>query len=217
MKTKQALIAIIVSIVFINSAQANHNGVHNNSDISAQSSWSVTASVGQVRVNNSAQPLPNDNDINKISVDKVSRSWSAGVFYSVNENWKLGIKYIDLGEGEQVFSVATINPSETHQQYSRVAPLFATGVALEAAYQHQFNNSLSVKVFAGIFRHKLEVNSYATNQSTITSTEYDNQPYTGLGLGYQINDNIDLLLQYSYFDLDAAPVNDLSIGVSYRF
>ena len=191
------------------------SGAANADDMNVQNPWSLNASFGQARVHGNG--ITNTSEATQLSVDEITGTWSVGGFYQFQPNWQVGLRYIDLGEGELTIKGDTTNPAALHQQYASEAPTFATGVSLEVNYLSAITDNIEAKVLAGIFRHETEIDSVVEGRTTITQTQKETKPYAGAAIAYNVTDNADVFLQYSHYVMSDDDINEVSVGLSVSF
>jgi len=185
------------------------------SSYASASQWTLEGTVGQAKADKSA--LHVNNDISLVSFDDKATSWSIGAFYTATQNWKVGFRYIDLGEGEAEFEGETITPGALHRAYSRSTPILPDGFSVEAVYQLPVDTAFNTRFFAGAYRYHYTIDSDLGNSTTLRYENNAIKPYVGADVGYPVGDNAEVLLKYTYYNLSENDVNDLSIGLKVNF
>ena len=204
--------ALLATSVMLSGA-ANADDMNN--DMSVQSPWSLNASFGQARVHGNG--ITNTSEATQLSIDEITGTWSVGGFYQFQPNWQVGLRYIDLGEGELIIKGDTTNPAALHQLYASEAPTFATGVSLEVNYLSALTDNVEAKVLAGLYRHETEVNSAVEGRTSLIENQKETKLYAGAAIAYNVTDNADVFLQYSHYVMSDDDINEVSVGLSVSF
>lgn len=176
-------------------------------------SWSVQGTVGKANADYSA---PNTT-LNITHIDDSSRSWSAGVFYEFMPKWSVGLRYIDLGEGRIIFSGEVESVESIPSEISRTAPILPEGLAIQVEYDVFKHNAFEGKLFLGGFNWKNNVDSTRNKAFDRRFEEHKTDLFYGLGVSYHISESVEMDLQYSRYALSENNINEVALGVSYRF
>lgn len=176
--------------------------------------WSIEATLGgSFAHNNSAL-----NDISSAQVKSVDDSdiaWSMGIAYHFNQDWKLAIRYIDLGQGQATLSTDSLNPEEYHQAVAKVMPVLGHGIGLDVSYQLFNIGNFFTDSTLGLFNWRSELDSRYQN-NTISHDESGSDLYLGLLLGYKFNQQWELGVGYTRYFISQNDVDNVSLKLSYR-
>ncbi|WP_010605258.1 Ig-like domain-containing protein [Pseudoalteromonas maricaloris] len=177
------------------------------------SNWELEATFGQ----SNADSEINSTELNVVSLDEKSSSWSIGAFYELIPNWHIGLRYIDLGQGSVEFSGLSADPEQSQMTLARVAPVLPEGLALQFNYSKPFADKFVGKMFLGAFNWDYKINSVRDGQFSTRYEDSGTSGYIGGGVHYQLSESLSLGVDYSHYFISANDVNDLALNLSYRF
>lgn len=179
----------------------------------AAEDWQVSATLGQA----TAQSSYSSEQWVQTAIDDESVSWSVGAFYNLKPNWKLGIRYIDLGEASVNFSKETSNPEQAHSELSDKAPALPTGLAIQANYLVDLASSLKGELFLGAYHWKYKINSRRDNSNTIVKRDEGTDLFLGAGINYQLLDSVSIGVDYTRYFVSENDINEIALSMSYQF
>ncbi|WP_175577526.1 Ig-like domain-containing protein, partial [Photobacterium proteolyticum] len=178
----------------------------------SQASWFVESDLG----------MSNAHERSGLEVGAVVDSddtdfyWTVGVGYEFDSDWALTARYIDQGQGSATIRNNTATPEEYHQSVATFSPVLASGVGLDVRYSLWQSESVYLNVSGGGMYWEVDFDStYQGN--TISSSDDGIDPYLGLELGYEINDNWAVGLGATRYFIDANDVDGFALRLKYRF
>ncbi|WP_240701276.1 MULTISPECIES: Ig-like domain-containing protein [unclassified Pseudoalteromonas] len=179
----------------------------------AAEDWQVSATLGQA----TAQSSYSSEQWVQTAIDDESVSWSVGAFYNLKPNWKLGIRYIDLGEASVNFSKETSNPEQAHSEVLDKAPALPNGLAIQANYLVDLVSSLKGELFLGAYHWKYKINSRRDNLNTIVKRGEGTDLFIGAGINYQILDSVSIGVDYTRYFVSKNDINEIAFSMNYQF
>ncbi len=179
----------------------------------AAEDWQVSATLGQA----TAQSSYSSEQWVQTAIDDESVSWSVGAFYNLKPNWKLGIRYIDLGEASVNFSKETSNPEQAHSEVLDKAPALPNGLAIQANYLVDLASSLKGELFLGAYHWKYKINSRRDNLNTIVKRDEGTDLFIGAGINYQILDSVSIGVDYTRYFVSKNDINEIAFLMNYQF
>ncbi|WP_016710209.1 Ig-like domain-containing protein, partial [Pseudoalteromonas haloplanktis] len=178
--------------------------------------WSIDAKIGYATVAG-VTSIEGDTVFAQSDYDDTDVSWSIGSHYTMAENWQLGLRYIDLGEGSMSFVGDTLEPDHVHQSLSQTVPVLGQGPALQTAYIFPHIGYLKSKLFIGAFYYHYSIESLNNSGQTIKNNASNTRAYFGGQLAYPILKNTDISLNFSHYKLKENDVNEWALGFEYQF
>lgn len=179
----------------------------------AAEGWQVSATLGQA----TAQSSYSSEQWVQTAIDDESVSWSVGAFYNLKPNWKLGIRYIDLGEARVNFSKETSNPEQAHSEVLDKAPALPNGLAIQANYLVDLVSSLKGELFLGAYHWKYKINSRRDNLNTIVKRDEGTDLFIGAGINYQVLDSVSIGVDYTRYFVSKNDINEIAFSMNYQF
>jgi hypothetical protein len=150
-------------------------------------------------------------------VDKQDMAWSVGLGYRIDPSWSVTGRYLDLGEGSARLAHDTsINPEDYHASVAKLTPALAEGFAFDVSYALIQEEKASLQAVLGGFFWEVDFDS--EYQGThITSSEDGFDPYIGIGVDYQLNDQWSVGGSVNRYFIDLNDVTTLALKLSYQF
>ena len=179
----------------------------------AAQDWQLSATLGQA----TAKTSYSSEQWLQTALDNDSFSWSFGGFYNLKPNWKLGIRYIDLGEASVNFSGETSNPEQAYIALSDKAPILPNGVAIQANYLVDIDPSFKGELFLGAYHWKYKINSRGDNSNTIIKRGEGTDVFLGAGINYRVYDSVSIGLNYTRYFISNNDINEIALSMNYQF
>ncbi|MGR5149821.1 Ig-like domain-containing protein, partial [Photobacterium alginatilyticum] len=178
----------------------------------SQASWFVESDLGM----SNAHERSGLEAGTVVDSDDTDFYWTVGVGYEFGSDWALTARYIDQGQGSATIRNNTATPEEYHQSVVTFSPVLASGIGLDMRYSLWQSESVYLNVSAGGMYWEVDFDStYQGN--TISSSDDGIDPYLGLELGYEINDNWAVGLGATRYFIDANDVDGFALRLKYRF
>ncbi|WP_231102535.1 Ig-like domain-containing protein [Pseudoalteromonas luteoviolacea] len=177
-------------------------------------SWTVKGTLGEAVAQ---ERISNNSGLQVGNIDDSSSSWSVSGYYELLPNWHVGIGYVDLGQGSVDFTGETLTPDEVHQQLSRVSPVLPEGFTLQVNYDVFNWHNFTGEVFLGAFDWEYRIDSTRDGRFLNSYEAAETNAFMGTELGYQLNNALEIGLQYKHFDISENNVNELSLSLSMKF
>ncbi|WP_175577497.1 Ig-like domain-containing protein, partial [Photobacterium proteolyticum] len=178
----------------------------------SQASWFVESDLGMSNVHERSGLEAGT----VVDSDDTDFYWTVGVGYEFDSDWALTARYIDQGQGSATIRNNTATPEEYHQSVAKFSPVLASGIGLDVRYSLWQSESVYLNVSAGGMYWEVDFDSFYQG-NTISSSDDGIDPYLGLELGYEINDNWAVGLGVTRYFIDANDVDGFALRLKYRF
>ncbi|WP_205298616.1 Ig-like domain-containing protein [Photobacterium alginatilyticum] len=178
----------------------------------SQASWFVESDLGM----SNAHERSGLEAGTVVDSDDTDFYWTVGVGYEFDSDWALTARYIDQGQGSATIRNNTATPEEYHQSVAKFSPVLASGIGLDVRYSLWQSESVYLNVSAGGMYWEVDFDSFYQG-NTISSSDDGIDPYLGLELGYEINDNWTVGLGVTRYFIDANDVDGFALRLKYRF
>ncbi|NOU52358.1 tandem-95 repeat protein [Pseudoalteromonas sp. JBTF-M23] len=196
-----AAVLVVFGIAAMGPAQAN-------SEL-----WQFTGSVGQATADSELRAT-------QLSIEKVDdkgTSWSIGAFYEVLPSLHVGLRYIDLGEGEVRFSGDVSSVDQAQNILAKEAPVLPSGVSAQIDFSKSITNQFNGRVFIGLLRWQYEIDSLSDGGNSQTYKDDGFSGYLGGGVYYEVSKKLSVGLDYSHYFLSKNDIGEIALGLQYRF
>ena len=138
----------------------------------------------------------------QFDADGTSFRISAG--YEFNDNFGIETSYIDLGEFDDSVDIS----GQTVDISAR-----ARGFSVAAVGALPLGEQFSAKARVGYYFNE----SKTRIDGVVEDNDTDQNPFVGVGLAYDVSENVQLSFDVDYFDMDGVDPVMASVGVSFRF
>ncbi|NLS12186.1 DUF4347 domain-containing protein [Vibrio sp. SM6] len=180
---------------------------------SSQANWYLDADVGVSKAD--ARLSVADSQLQ--SSDKQDTAWSLGLGYRFNPDWAVTGRYLDLGKGKATLIPGSgADPVEFHASVAKVTPALAEGIALDVGYTLIQGEKARMQAVLGSFFWEVDFDS-EYQSSHITSSEDGIDPYVGIGVDYQFNNQWSASWRVNHYFIDLNDVTTLAVRLSYYF
>ena len=198
--------AVALSVAAITSAHAQD----------LPDSISLEATVGQATASTSLPVL--GNEVLSTRIEEEDASWSLGAYYNLSPTWQVGVRYIELGQGNATLNIESTAPSAVFGQLNEYVPVLTSGVALQVGYHLPEYNDWRSQVFVGALHYRLDVTSTLVEAAqTVVTEQQDTKLFAGAQVGYPITDNMQLFIRYAHYTVESETAKDISVGVKFSF
>ncbi|MBD1581572.1 tandem-95 repeat protein [Pseudoalteromonas sp. S16_S37] len=175
--------------------------------------WKFTGSIGQATADTKLRAT-------QLSIEKVDdkgTSWSIGAFYEVLPSLHVGLRYIDLGEGEVRFSGDVSSAEQTQNLLAKEAPVLPSGISAQVDFSQAITKRFSGRVFIGLLRWQYEIDSKRDSGNLLTYKDDGFSGYLGGGVYYEVSADLSVGLDYSHYFLSKNDIGEIALGLQYRF
>ncbi|MGR5445018.1 tandem-95 repeat protein [Vibrio jasicida] len=150
------------------------------------------------------------------STDTSDRFFSVAVGYSIDPDWSVSLRYIDMGSGSARLKSTTTTPTQYHQSVASIAPILVQGFGFDTRYRFWKQGDWFTDVTLGVISWETEVESkYLDNKIT---TQFDGiDSYAGLGVGYTVTDRVSITLKLSRYFLDENDIDTATAILRYQW
>jgi len=180
--------------------------------------WSADIQLGQsnsrMSETNIRASVPSNGSL--VAYDDKSTSWALGGQYQFTERFALQLHYVDLGETSLTLTGDTLTPEQYHRTVSDLGPMLAAGVRTGLSYTLWQQQQWQVQLQTGVFIWRSKQESTWDN-SVIRYRSNDTDLYWGAQLSYALNEQLSLQAAFNRYRLDANQIDNIMLGLSFRF
>ena len=182
--------------------------------------WYVWGDAGVAYTSTSIGEL--NNEITNAGINATVTSFESsrytsqfGLGYRLNDNWAFEMGYADLGEVAITLTTTESNFSQLYNDISKIHPLSAKGYLLATQYHKNITADIGMLFRLGYCIWDADYKTY--NISTVGNDSLGGNLVYGLGLSYQLKNNIDVRLLLQKFNIGNSYANFISTGLVYKF
>ena len=172
--------------------------------------WSVSLGLGSASVSDDLNAPAN------VRTEDSDGSLHVTLGYQVTSKFSVGLDYVDLGDGEARFTADTTDPDALQAANLDNVPVLGSGMSLNANYAFFNKGDVTVSGMLGLYMWEAELSSVANGN--VLNKDVDGTDFTlGLGAEYNFNEQVSSYLKLQRYQLDPNDVNEVQVGMSYRF
>lgn len=187
--------------------------------------WYLTASIGYASGDFSAADVTQSAnavgfDVFDIDIDDSRTAGKVAIGVSLTERISMELGWVDLGEVRAAFSTNTDDPDSFFALTNSIHPTSTEGMALSGVYQFLRHEQWYLQVRLGLYFWEGDFDSldvFGARPVPNNSDREGTDLYFGAGANYQIDDSLQLLIEWEKYRLDIDDTDLLSIGVTYHF
>lgn len=187
--------------------------------------WYVTASIGYASGDFSATDVTRSAsavgfDVFDIDIDDSRTAGKIAVGASLTERFSMELGWVDLGEVQAAFSTNTDDPDSFFALTNNIHPTSTEGVALSGVYQFLRHEEWFLQFRLGLYFWDGDFDSldvFGARPVPNNSDRDGTDIYFGAGANYQLDESLQLLIEWERYRFDIDDTDLLSIGVTYHF
>jgi predicted porin len=154
-----------------------------------------------------------------IAVDNSRIGWQLNIGFGVTDNVAIEAGYMDLDEGNAQLNGLVRDPELFFSSAKKIHPNTAEGFTLGSVYRYNISSNIDLTGSIGLFNWEggdLQLQSLNSKQK-ITTDDSGTDVYFGLGGGYQLADDVTLMIEWERYKYNDDENEMWSIGVNYHF
>ncbi|MCP4322481.1 MAG: outer membrane beta-barrel protein, partial [Alteromonadales bacterium] len=184
--------------------------------LQSQAQWELNSKLGQSTVSDSSS-IKSEYPDSKISqLDDSDLSWSFGINFRFDNNLRVGVQYINMGDAGVTITSDSLIPSQNHNAVADAGPMLVDGFALESGYRFWQAKYIEGEVFAGVLSWSGDFDS-EYDGNTLSTSKNGTDIYYGVAAYYPLAPNWSLGLGYQRFNLSVNDVDMFYISVNYQY
>ena len=180
----------------------------------ASAEWFISAAVGEStaieRINTS-----DNNAVTSVDFDDKDTSFHIGVGYQYAD-YSLTIGYEQLGDTTANVIGDTLDAEQFQKSVIDVSPFLVDGISLGGQYNLWNNETFNLSAGLGILVWDLDYESHIQDE-VVKVDDSGVDVFYKIQFDYAINKKVALNLQATHYDLLHNDVNNISVGVIYKF
>ncbi|MGB1201526.1 MAG: Ig-like domain-containing protein, partial [Cognaticolwellia aestuarii] len=149
--------------------------------------------------------------------DNNNTGYELGVVYTLNQKWLFTAGFRHFGELDNIWTINTSIPEKSISDVQAVMPTLGSGFYLGAGYRYAFSKKVFAQLILEAQQWRQELTTSASNVSPLTLKRNGVDPSISAGIGYQVSDTLNLLLNARKVQFGSDSTRDFSLNIEWKF
>ncbi|MGB3724610.1 MAG: OmpA family protein [Glaciecola sp.] len=152
-----------------------------------------------------------------LNYDNNTQGYELGVDALLPNNIILGLGYRNFGELNNTWQIETTRPALSVEQLHAIMPVIGNGPYISAGYRYHFNDTVFAQASIELQSWQQKYYTNGTNLNGPSASRSGSSTSINLGVGYAINDQINVILNANKHKFENQSAISISIGLQWRF